>query len=377
MPAGPQTVGTFPINDLDGITTDRAFTASFLTLTSGTVTTTAANLMTISNTATTGVSGGSVTSYVNGPLARTLPASLVTGSTYTFPVGKSAFKMLELVNPTTNAGGTVVIQTEVFDANSGGTPGTGLVALNTNRYWQSSITTGGANFTNTTVRLTELVSTGNLIGQSASQSGTYNSIGGTLGGNSTIVSGSVTSLDFFNIGASAVLPGGTYTVGSGGNYATLTLAVADYNTKIVTGPVIFNLIENATAPEAVETYPITINANAGASATNTLTIKPNAAATTMTGSSASALIVLNGADWVTVDGSSNGTSSRDLTMTNTNTGTSSAVIWGQTTAAPADSATNNTVKNLNLVGNSNTTTLIGVGFGSTTISVTSLGNGKQ
>ena len=127
----------------------------------------------------------------------------------------------------------------------------------------------------------------------------------------------------------------------------------------------------------METYPITINANAGASAANTLTIKPNAAATTMTGSSASALIVLNGADWVTVDGSSNGTSSRDLTMTNTNTGTSSAVIWGQTTAAPADSATNNTVKNLNLVGNSNTTTLIGVGFGSTTISVTSLGNGNN
>ena len=51
-----------------------------------------------------------------GPLVRTLPANLVTGSTYTFPVGKGSFKMLELVNPTTNAGGTVTIEAEVFDA---------------------------------------------------------------------------------------------------------------------------------------------------------------------------------------------------------------------------------------------------------------------
>ena len=220
MPAGPQTLTTFQINDLDGITMDRAITCATLTLTAGNITSSGANLLTVSGTTVGSVTGGSATSYVNGPLARTLPASLVTGSTYTFPVGKSAFKMLELVNPTTNAGGTVVIQTEVFDASSGGTPVAPLVALNTNRYWQSSITSGAGNFTNTNVRLTELVSTGNLIGQSATQGGSYSSIGGTLGGNSTILSTTTpTSLGFFAIGASAVLPGGTYTVGSGGNYS--------------------------------------------------------------------------------------------------------------------------------------------------------------
>ena len=120
-----------------------------------------------------------------------------------------------------------------------------------------------------------------------------------------------------------MLPAGTYTVGAGGTYATLTLAVADYNSKTITGPVTFSLIENATAPEAAETYPITINANPGASSTNTLTIRPSAAGRTMTGTAAAtALIILNGADWVTIDGSNAvGGTSRDLTITNTNIGT--------------------------------------------------------
>lgn len=67
---------------------------------------------------------------------------------------------------------------------------------------------------------------------------------------------------------------------------------------------------------------------------------------------------------------------RDLTITNTSGGTSSAVIWLQTTAG-LNAATNNTIKNCNLVGTSNTTTLFGVGSGSTTISLTSLGTGNN
>ena len=97
--------------------------------------------------------------------------------------------------------------------------------------------------------------------------------------------------------------------------------------------------------------------------------------TAITGSTASAVIILNGADFVTIDGSNNGTSSRDLTITNTDPGTSSAVVWLQT--AGADAATNNTIKNVNLVGNGNTTTLFGVGSGSSTISLASLGTGNN
>ena len=75
---------------------------------------------------------------------------------------------------------------------------------------------------------------------------------------------------------------------------------------------------------------------------------------------------------MTIDGSNSGGSSRDTTISNTNAGVSSAVFWGQTVTT-ADPTTNITVKNLNLSGNASTTTFAGVGFGSTTISTSTLG----
>jgi trimeric autotransporter adhesin len=177
---------------------------------------------------------------------------------------------------------------------------------------------------------------------------------------------------------------GTYTVGTAGTYTTLTAAVAAYNTSCLTGPVTFSLLD---ASYAGETYPITINNNADASSTNTLTIKPTQAATTFSGSSASALIVLNGADYVIINGSTSATAntvcpivsaSRNLSFTNTNTSTSSAVIWIQTAAAGVGtSATNNTIKNCTIVGSGTSQTLIGIGSGSATIALTSLGTSNN
>jgi hypothetical protein len=107
---------------------------------------------------------------------------------------------------------------------------------------------------------------------------------------------------------------GTYTVGVGGNFTTLTAAVNAYNTNCIGGAIIFNLID-ATYPS--ETYPITINQNASASAVNTLTIKP-AATATLSGSVASGAMIRVMNNYTTIDGSNNGSSSRDLTITNTN-----------------------------------------------------------
>ena len=166
--AAPDTIGLF----LGGTSAGTA---------GGVLTTSAANLLTVAGTtAASALLGGSGMAYVNGPLVRTLPASLASGSTYVFPVGKSLYKPFELVNPTTGAGGTVTVQAEVFDANSGGSAGAGLDALNTNRYWNVQLTAGAANFTNSSVRVTELNSTGNALGQSATQAGAYASVGGTL-----------------------------------------------------------------------------------------------------------------------------------------------------------------------------------------------------
>ncbi len=174
-----------------------------MTMTLGNLTTTAANLLTV-----TGTTVGALTytaGYINGPFARTLPLSLATGSTYLFPIGKSAYKPLELVNPTTNAGGTVVVQGEVFDANCGGTPGVNMSALNTDRYWNATITSGSGNFTNTTVRLTEAGLTGNNgIGESATLTGAYDLISSAVPTATTIISDPITSLGYLAIGTKSV-----------------------------------------------------------------------------------------------------------------------------------------------------------------------------
>ena len=357
-----RTLNLLTINNTNGVTLagGNLSVSSTLTMTLGNLITSSSNLVTVTGTTTGSVSGGSATSYINGPFARTLPASLVSGSTYTFPVGKSAFKLFELVNPTTTAGGPVTLQAEVFDGDAGGTAGTGINTLFTNRYWLGQITAGSGNFTNTSVRLTDSP-VGNRIGKSATQTGTYDSIGGTVVG-STILSNAITSFSYFVMG-NVTLPTGTYTVGAGGNYTTLTAAAADYNSKPISGPVIFSLTD---ASYAGETFPITFNANTGASPTNTLTIKPaSGISPTISGSSATCIMTFNGSSYVNVDGSNsvNGTT-RDLTLANTNT--SGATVCLQ------NAATNNSVKNSILKGVS-TSTANGVVFFSTVASGT-IGN---
>ncbi|WP_210518218.1 T9SS type A sorting domain-containing protein [Hymenobacter terricola] len=141
-------------------------------------------------------------------------------------------------------------------------------------------------------------------------------------------------------------------------YATLTAAVAAYNTSGLGGAVTFLLLDPTYSTG--ETFPIAILNNADASAANTLTIKPsNATGTTavaITGSAATAILQLLASDYVTIDGSLGGTisatdprPSRDLTVSNTNTGTSSLVVQ-QFAQFTNDGATFNTIKNLTAVG---------------------------
>ncbi|MCK5147571.1 hypothetical protein KAR48_12510 [bacterium] len=122
---------------------------------------------------------------------------------------------------------------------------------------------------------------------------------------------------------------GTYSVGSGQTYATLTAAVADLNSNGVSGAVVFELTDASYTTS--ETFPITINEITGASSTNTITIKPASGVTTEisgdSGGDNTSIIKLYGADYIIIDGSNNGTSSRDLTITNTKTGAWSATIW--------------------------------------------------
>jgi hypothetical protein len=135
---------------------------------------------------------------------------------------------------------------------------------------------------------------------------------------------------------------GTFTVGSGGNYPTLTAAIAAYNNSCLNGAVVFNLIDANYSGS--ETFPIVINQNLQANINNTLTIKPANPGTVISGSLASdALIKFNGADYVTIDGSTSGGTDQSLTITNTNTTAPTAISL--VSLGLGASADGNTIKN--------------------------------
>jgi trimeric autotransporter adhesin len=153
---------------------------------------------------------------------------------------------------------------------------------------------------------------------------------------------------------------GSYNVGAGGTFATLTAAVAAYNTSCLLGPVEFVLTNNLYS--TAETFPITITANPDASAVNTLTIRPATTATITGAVNAGSIIKLFGADHVIINGSNSGTT-RDLTIQNlTSTTSGNAVIWINA-ASVGNGSSNNVVKNCIIEGNSHTTSFTGIHIG--------------
>ena len=96
---------------------------------------------------------------------------------------------------------------------------------------------------------------------------------------------------------------GTYTIGPGGNYASITLALADLNScPSLSGAYIFEL--KSTYLSAVETFPITIPNFIGSSAINTITFRPEAAATALniTSTNTTGTILFDGGDFITFAG---------------------------------------------------------------------------
>ena len=158
----------------------------------------------------------------------------------------------------------------------------------------------------------------------------------------------------------APIVGGTYTVGSGGNYPSLTNTGGIFEALNAAGAS-GNIVINITSDLTGETGTNALNALGGAI---TVTIKPSGAARTITGTAANlSLIKLNGADNVTIDGSLSGGTDRSLTITHGNTG--GTVIW-IASASAANGATGNTVKNVILSSNVATPIISGVLAGSGT-----------
>jgi len=174
-------------NNTGGVTLNANKSISFLTLTNGILTTGTTsgvtNVLSVTNSTTLAINGGSATSFVYGPLKWTLPTITAgTVSTYNFPVGSSATNYLpfSLVNPVTT--GATTAQVQAFTANAGGSfDAATLTAMSPDEYW--SLATS-ANFTTSSVsisRLNSISPTYDAIGGSSASNGTYTSLAGLSG----------------------------------------------------------------------------------------------------------------------------------------------------------------------------------------------------
>ncbi|GAA4150257.1 hypothetical protein GCM10022217_03080 [Chryseobacterium ginsenosidimutans] len=147
----------------------------------------------------------------------------------------------------------------------------------------------------------------------------------------------------FNAQISLTATAGTTT----GTYTTLKGAFDAINAGTHQGAITINVTANTT-----ETASAVLNASGGTSLYTSVLIKPATGVTaTITSADTVATIKFNGADNVTIDGSNNGTSSRNLSISNTyvaTTGTNPIVLW--VTSTTTDGAENISIKNTNFAG---------------------------
>lgn len=143
-------------------------------------------------------------------------------------------------------------------------------------------------------------------------------------------------------------------------YTTLKGAFDAVNAGTHQGSVTISITGNTT-----ETAAAILNASgSGSSSYTAVNIKPGTGVTpTVSGALGSnALIRLNRSSNVTIDGSNNGTTTRDLTFNNTSTSSSNVMLIGSTGTTPIN---NVTVKNCALINGTNSSTAVIVGDGAT------------
>lgn len=142
---------------------------------------------------------------------------------------------------------------------------------------------------------------------------------------------------------------GTYTIGPGGNFASITASITALQCLPITGPVLFELLSGYTSA-AEPSFPLNFGAIPGASAVNTVTYRPAAGVTGLVTegvpASSSSLIIFSGTNYVTFDGRPGGAgTSREWTIRNART----AVTVGNTVSFLSD-ASNNKLTYLNIEG---------------------------
>lgn len=141
---------------------------------------------------------------------------------------------------------------------------------------------------------------------------------------------------------------GTFEVGAGKQFQTLTDAIRDLEFNGINCPVILLLTDEEYSSED---FPVVINEIDGACASANITIKPAPGVQSVVeGTSTTSIIKLNGADYIVIDGGDTTGNGRNLTFRNLNdSATNSAVIWIGS-LMPGHGATHNRIANCNIQG---------------------------
>gem|GEM_PF-5668084 len=212
-------------------------TTGVVTLTSGLLNT-ATNLLTLSNTGTGAITGGSTTCFVQGPLAWTLPALSATGS-YTYPIGVSTTYYPITLSNITSAASTVVKEQAFATGAAGTADGSTLGSISTTEYWQQTVSAG--TFTSANITITRQIGPSgvNAVANSTTNAASsYSSLGGSVFGSAYTTAGPSTSVcaagsQYFTfgtlvvvspptIGSFVVSSPGSSTSGYVGNTVTVT-----------------------------------------------------------------------------------------------------------------------------------------------------------
>ena len=215
-----------------------ALSVGTLTLTSGILTN--SNLTTVTGTSSTSATG-SASSYLAGPLARTIAANSSDAS-YAWPIGKAAYQRLVFNGINTNSGATAVIRAEAFDANSNGSIDGSMATRKTDNYWSASVTSNAGSLAGLgTISLTDsspTIAAGDVIGYATTAAGQYTSLGGTIAAPTiTSETDAPVALGFYNLGTAGVtctnptVPtlGTTSSVNCGAQSTTLSIATGSLN----------------------------------------------------------------------------------------------------------------------------------------------------
>jgi len=338
-PATP--ISTLTVNNAGGVILDKPVSCTTLALTSGILTATSPNTVTVTGTLPTNITGGGMTAYVNGPLTITIP-NTASAANYRFYIGKAAYRLIEFTGFTTTGTGTGTVTAEVFDNGPfSASAGAGLSSINTDKYWSLKAALGSVSITSSTIKITDAsLIPSNKIGQANISTGTYNTVGGSI---ATGAISSVNPIDYstvstgtyFRIGSATGISAGTYAIGPqasyagyAGTFAKFSDAVSAITSVPLTGNMIFEFQPDYNP--SIEAFPINLSSNILSNATATIKFGPAAGVSSVINFSNAGTVINNtGADYIIFDGRNGGTgTNKFLQFTNTGTATPAVVLTG-------------------------------------------------